>query len=83
MSDIDEFINHHDSGFGGISQADARADVDLLRNTIAEMRRALVEIAKAEGPYKMDPLEFAKSVIGNMQKVALDILNKYPEAKDE
>ena len=43
--------------------------------TVEYLRAALMEIAKAEGPYKRDPLAFAESVIAAQQQIANAALN--------
>lgn len=43
--------------------------------TVEYLVSALKEIERAAGPYKIDPLEFAESVIVSQQTIAHDALN--------
>jgi len=44
---------------------------------------ALQEIAIGRGPYKIDPLEFAKSVVFSMRDTARKALTELGEAPEE
>ena len=47
-----------------------------LRDRIEELEEALRQIAKGEGPFSRDPLTHAANCVENMQKIAIDALQK-------
>jgi hypothetical protein len=46
-------------------------------SALSDFGDALQEITKCEGAFKRDPYEHAKSVISDMQRIAIDVLRKH------
>lgn len=58
------------------------AEIARLRAKLDALRAALAEIAKGEGPFKIDPLAHAASCIDNMKSIATRALNEQSAAFD-
>lgn len=55
--------------------------IATLKTHVNGLRAALQEISEGRGRYSLDPLTHCGNTVDDMKKLALDALEKYPEAK--